>query len=415
MPEFEYEENLIKKKAIEEDLAEEGEKSGIEKDEKIDPEFEPEFITNERFDPQKISINSKVIALDTVLRRLKNGSICLTPDFQRKFVWDDTRKSLLIESLMLRIPLPMFYVSEDANGNWEVVDGLQRLTTIKDFILGDKKNGKGDVLKNLEFWGKDFNGKTFFEIENDPKANRVVNNIMESELSFTIIEPDTPELVKRNIFKRINTGGIRLSPQEIRNALYQGESTELLITLSTSQAYIDVLNDTVKDGRMGGRELILRFIAFNIFYRERYKGDMDDFLSEAMIAINTGNSCKYSLSCPPLSEDISKKFKVALYRNYEIFGEHSFRKSLPGDERRSPINKSLFEMWNNIFATMTESTFSIIKNNKEAFIQQYSNLLFNDDFKNAISRHGSSTSGVNSRFIKTMNMIESFESEYEND
>jgi hypothetical protein len=400
--------SLIDKDRPQEDLAEEGEESGIEKD------FESEFVTNEPFDPQQISINSKVIALDTVLRRLKNGSINLTPDFQRKFVWDDTRKSLLIESLMLRIPLPMFYVSEDVDGNWEVVDGLQRLTTIKDFILGDKNNGKGDALRNLEFWGQDFNKKTFFEIENDPKANRVVNNIMESELSFTVIKPDTPELVKRNIFKRINTGGIRLSPQEIRNALYQGKSTELLINLSTSQAYIDVLNGTVKDGRMGGRELILRFIAFNIFFREEYKGDMDDFLSETMVAINTGSSGRYNLRFTPSYESLALKFKVALYRNNEVFGEHAFRKSLPG-ERKSPINKSLFELWNNVFSSINENTFKLIIKYKESFLQLYRNLLFNDDFKNDISRHGSSTSGVNSRFKKLVNMIDSFEREYSND
>jgi len=408
------EQELFDAGLTEDDLAEEGVKSGVEQELEGNREFGDELLTKEPFEPQKISISSKAIALDTILRRLKNNTICLTPDFQRELVWDETRKSLLIESLMLKIPLPMFYVSEDSDGKWEVVDGLQRLTTIKSFLLGDKNDGKGFPLIGLEFFGQDFNNKTFFEIESNPKANRVVNNIMDSVLSFTIIKPDTPELVKRNIFKRINTGGIRLSPQEIRNALYQGRSTEFLIELSTSQAYIDVLNGAVNDGRMMGRELILSFIAFNIFSRRQYKGDMDDFLSEAMIALNTGNSCKYGLIRPLSFEDLSLKFKVSLYRNNAIFGEHSFRRSLP-NEAKSAINKSLFEVWNNIFSSMEVSTFKLIETYKESFLQQYSNLLSHEDFKNAVSRYGSSTSGANIRFNKLINMIESFEREYIND
>jgi hypothetical protein len=391
-----------------EDLAEEGVAAGVE--------YEEEFTNNEPFDPQDISINSKIIALDTVLRRLKNHTIQLSPDFQREFVWDTTRKSRLMESMMLRIPLPMFYVSEDKNGTWEVVDGLQRLTTIRDFVLGEDNDGKGDKLKNLEFWGDDFDGKTYFNIENNPKASRVVNNIMESELSFTIINPDTPEIVKRNIFKRINTGGMRLSSQEIRNALYQGEITKLLKVLVSCEVYKNVLKNTVKDGRMAGRELILRFIAFHIFDRGSYKGDMDDFLSSAMLVVNgeEQKAQKPSKASKPYRvidslevDDITRNFETALLRSKKIFGKHAFRKSLL-DMRKSPINKSLFEVWANIFADMSDDDFAIIQNHKDEFVESYRELFEDSEFNNAISRHGSTVLGVNTRFERINGLINKF-------
>ncbi len=193
-----------------EELSESGEKIGIE--------AEDETEAMEPFDPDAITIAQRVVPMDVLLRRLKQGSIVLSPSFQRKEVWDVTRKSRLIESIMLRVPLPMFYVAADEKGNWEVVDGLQRLSTIRDFMLGDK-NGVFLQLKNLEFLNERYGNKAWAAIENDLSSQKLVNSIYETEMRFTIIEPGTPEAVKRNIFKRINTGGMPLTSQEIRHAL----------------------------------------------------------------------------------------------------------------------------------------------------------------------------------------------------
>jgi uncharacterized protein with ParB-like and HNH nuclease domain len=105
--------------------------SGIEQDDDNDRLDDP-------FNPEEISIDSKVVSMDNCLRRLTQGTITLNPDFQRKEVWTEDKKSQLIESLMLKIPLPMFYVSADEKNNYTVVDGLQRLSTIRSFILGDR-------------------------------------------------------------------------------------------------------------------------------------------------------------------------------------------------------------------------------------------------------------------------------------
>ncbi|WP_186124266.1 DUF262 domain-containing protein [Burkholderia gladioli] len=387
-------------KAAQEELADEGVTAGVEQ------EDSENFSTHEPFDPASISISSKVVALDTVLRRIRNSTIKLAPNFQRNYVWDAQRKSLLIESMMLRIPLPMFYVSEDKDGVWEVVDGLQRLTTIRDFILGPDNDGKGFALKGLEFWGELFDGRTFFDVEKKMNVARITNNIMEAELSFTIINPDTPEKVKRNIFKRINTGGMRLSAQEIRHALYQGEATNLLKDMVNSNVYKAVIGETVKDNRMAGRELAIRYLSFNIRGWRVFKGDMDSFLSDTMRWINGDISLE---AVKPYDRSrILSTFEMALARNKVIFGDHAFRRSRDA-QRRTPVNKSLFELWMFCFSRISGNYFQAISSRKKEFLIKYYELLeYDDDFADSIGRHGGDLIGVKNRYAKIIELLNEF-------
>lgn len=386
---------MVIQKKVAEDLALEGLLSGVE----AEPDSD-EYSVDNPFDPDSISIKTKVISLDTVLRRIKTKTIVLSPDFQREEVWDHKRKSLLIESMILRIPLPMFYVAEDNAGVWEVVDGLQRLSTIRDFVLGEDEDGKGFKLQYLEFLSESLDKTTYFQLEKNPKSARVVNNIMETELSFTIIEPGTPENVKRNIFKRINTGGMRLSEQEIRNALYQGRATKLLKEMVNNKKYLEVTGRSVKDNRMAGRELILRFIAFNIFPRKKYAGDIDDFLSSAMMDLNEYS--KISLS------EIIEDFETGLKRAYQIFGMHSFRKSMPSHNKKAAINKSLFEVWINALSEIDEDDFDLLLEEKEHFLESYEDILYDEDFSEAVSRRGASSWGSTYRYTEIMNLINGY-------
>lgn len=386
----------MKNEQTSEELSVDGTGSGVEDE-------QSQFVSHEPFDPASISLSSKVVALDTVLRRIKNSTIQLAPSFQRSYVWNSERKSLLIESMMLRIPLPMFYVSEDKDGTWEVVDGLQRLTTIRDFVLGDDGDGKGFKLKGLEFWGDLFDGKNFHQIENKMKMPRIVNNIMEAELSFTIINPDTPEKVKRNIFKRINTGGMPLSQQEIRHALYQGRSTALLSLLVNSQVYSDFMADTVNDSRMAARELILRYLSFHLRGWTQFKGDMDSFLSDTMRHINGDISIDLNINYSQARA--IGDFEKALTRCHDIFGEHTFRRSREG-KRKSPVNKSLYDVWMYLFSRVTQSNFLQIKNEASRFRTEYYALLDRDsDFVDSIGKYGSDLLGVRNRYTKLMKLI----------
>lgn len=396
---------------VKEELSESGEK--------IDIEAEDDDDTMEPFNPEEISIQQRVISMDVIIRRLKQGSIKLAPSFQRKEVWDDTRKSRLIESLMLNIPLPMFYVASDEEGNWEVVDGLQRLSAIRDFIIGNHDGSSMFELKNLEFLGEKFDRKTFTAIKEEPKEQKLVNDIYETEMRFTVINPGTPEAVKRNIFKRINTGGMPLTGQEIRHALYEGKSTILLQDLVRSPSFKRVTGNRINDSRMGASELILRLVSFMVMERQNYKSGMDTWLSNAMRVINwfpnipekQFHKIFQRIEIPKLKvlsiELITTKFELAMTRSEELFDGHAFRKSLPGDIRKSPINKSLFEVWGNVLSELPEDDFQILKNRKKILLSGYKTLFQDLDFNNAISRHSSTSKGVIGSYKEINTMVTS--------
>jgi hypothetical protein len=377
-----------------EELAADGSRAGIEREEEV--EFQ------DPFDPASISIETKIVSMDALIRRLKQGTIRLAPDFQRGFVWDDKRQSRLIESLMLRIPLPMFYVSADTEGNWDVVDGLQRLTTIRNFLLGPQMDEVGFKLTGLEFWGKRFDKKTFDSISSDPKNARIVNNIMETEMRFTVINPKTPEDVKFNVFKRINTGGMPLTNQEIRHALYQGEGTATLVRLVKTEEFTRATSNSIDDTRMAGRELITRFFAFTLTPWKKYNGDIDALLASTLKFMN--NIPEEPLLTTWTAKKLEARFKLSMERCYRLFGVHAFRKSVPG-WRRTPVNKALFDAWGNIIADLSAEEFKNLHIRKDKLIASYRELLKEDEFESAISRDALRASGVRHRFRSIQDLI----------
>lgn len=350
-------------------------------------------VNTQPYDPEKISINTKPVTMETFLRRYKQESIIMNPDFQRQEVWTPTRKSLLIESLMLKIPIPMFYVSSDEKGIFTVIDGLQRLSAVRDFILGHKdKDGKTKKLRleNLEFW-KDYEGKIF-----DDLPDFLQNRILETEFTFTIVNPGTPEEVKLNIFKRINTGGMPLSSQEIRNALYVGKATRLLHNLSESKEFKTATCHSIVSQRMEDKEIILRYLYFLLFgYEESESKSMDDKLCRTMKEINSKEDSYL--------ESLSESFKVAMTRCYDLFEKHTFRKSY-GERRRRPINKCLFEVWGYFMTLMSPSDYQKIKCNKNGFINDYNRELESATFVNSITQGTWSSSSIKDRF-KTINEL----------
>ena len=396
-----------------EDLGADGSNSGIEAEGSVE-EQDP-------FNPKDISIDAKIVSMDAIIRRLEQKTIRLAPDFQRNEIWNDERKSQLIESLLLKIPLPMFYVAADTNGSWDVVDGLQRLTTIKEFILGseyiktknDKFRGNGFKLNKLEFW-TEYEKKTFNDLPENLK-----NRILETEFKFTVINPGTPKEVKFNIFKRINTGGMPLTQQEIRHALYQGKATKLLKKLVEIDIFKEATCNSIDDSRMGGRELILRFIAFSIFRYEDYprSNNMNDFLNNIMILINKSFDKASVADIFPenkvklLADNIKTletRFKSAMYRAKNLFQKHAFRGSLSRGDRRSPINKTLFETWGNILADLDEKSFKTLRKNKKQLISEHQKLWRNPKFLNNVARYAWKHSAVQHRYKALNELVDKF-------
>ncbi len=378
------------------------------------------------FDPSTISIEKRVVTMDAIIRRLEQNTIKLNPGFQRKEVWDYTRKCQLIESLLLKIPIPMFYVSASSDGGWTVVDGLQRLSTIRDFVLGQnylqtgnkEQKGHGFKLDGLEFCGSILNG-------HDMAGLPILysNRILETEFTFTIINPGTPEDVKRNIFKRINTGGIQLSPQEIRNALYGGECSELLGELAEMRCFKDATGWSVKSLRMEDKELVLRFVAFLLRDYTKYSKsvNVDTWLGDTMMIYNAlpeldnrdikklimEEHVEVSDITLLTKEEITQAFEKAMIRGRQLLGAHAFRKSVY-PYRRSPINRSLFEAWGVLLSKLTDEEFDHLCHNKSQLLADYEKDLYSNNFVIAISRDSMNKWSVSHRYTIISNLINKY-------
>lgn len=307
--------------------------SGVEDDTDGSNE-ENSLIPRPNFDPEQIRVDTKVFSILDVMRFIDKGRIDLSPDFQRYFVWKDvTKQSRLIESLLLRIPLPVFYLSEDKDGFYQVVDGLQRLNTIHRFIKGELKLGGMEYLQDCE-------GRTFQAL-----LLKYQNRIEDTQLTFNVIAPTTPISVKFEIFKRINEGGKPLNRQEIRNSMARPAIRNFIKSLATSEEFKEATDNSIKPIRMEDQELVLRYIGFYIIKfvdtSRTYKGDMESFLDDTLDYLNNKSSSQ-------LLEQLSTGFYEAMNNAVYLFGKFAFRKITPVNlekNKRSLVNKSLFTVW----------------------------------------------------------------------
>lgn len=284
------------------------------------------------YDPRLIRVDTKPFSIEYICKMIKSKKLDISPDFQREFVWTEiTRKSRLIESIMLRIPIPIFYLAQDDEGNYQVIDGIQRLKVIDDFVNNRFR------LKNLEYL-TELDGKWFCN-QNKPAEQSVpamyAGRLDETQLFFNIIDPSTPEQVKYDIFRRINTGGKALNSQEIRNCLSNVKTRELFKEMTELESFLKATRGSVSRTRMADKEMALRFAAFYLLYTRNlckieYKGNMEDFLDQANEVINKISD--------QLRRDILMAFDNAMNNAYILFGDRAFRKV-------SFINKALFLSW----------------------------------------------------------------------
>jgi len=314
------------------------------------------------YDPEKINVRTREPTIEQLLRRIDEAALDLAPDFQRHAnIWKDEAKSRLIESILIRIPLPAFYIDATDEDKWLVVDGLQRLSALKQFM-----SDKTLRLCGLEYLNN-FEGKTYDEIE-----RRYQRRIEETQVTVYLIEKGTPPEVKYNIFKRINTGGLPMSPQELRHALNPGKATKFLAKLATSNEFKQVTKlSNLRKMRMDDREFILGFLAFNITsYQDERSEKRNLFLSKALYKVN--NMSEYEL------QDIENNFRKAMVAAWEIFGKNAFRKISKHQTKMFPINKALFEVWSVNLSLLSDEQLDILKQHKEQLIEKFINYVDSD-------------------------------------
>lgn len=323
------------------------------------------------FDSTQINIAQKTLSIEGLLKRLRHDEIDMNTEFQRKSgLWDNVTKSQLIESLILRIPLPVFYFDGTQDDKWLVIDGLQRLTTFKEFFIDKKLE-----LTGLEYF-RDYNNCKY-----DDLPRTYIRRMEETQLFLYIIQPGTPENVKFNIFKRINTPGLKLEPQEIRHALYQGKATKLLKVISESDIFYDVTSGSISNDRMLACEIVLRYLAFKVIGRERFEeldGQQDRFLNEAMIKLNNMQDIDI--------DNVEKDYYRTLKRIKNLFGMYSFRKMTSiKNGRKNPFNVALYETWMFNIGVLSDEQYNILLSRKDILLKKYIDLLKNKTFGYDIS------------------------------
>ncbi len=364
------------------------EKEKLEEDSYTAPIDEP-------FDPTRIRISTRQPTVHLVVERMRREEIILQPDFQRSDnVWPEPTRSRLIESLLLRIPLPVFYMAADPDDHWKVVDGLQRLSVLRDFIW--KKTLR---LRGLEYLSQ-FDAHIY-----DDLPRPMQRRITETQLSCHVIEPGTPPAVMYNVFKRINTEGKPLVGQEIRHALNPGPARDLLAELALADEFLKATDGTVNPKRMADRECVLRFLAFrSLAFRSlaeaEYGGKLDAFLMKAMEFLNDNSEKHVSLR---------DDFRRAMSLAREIFGGEAFRKpNRPGYARwRSPVNKALFESLSVALSEVPEDHTEVLRSRKEKIVEHLAQLMQEDaEFLESISVGTQTIRKVRIRFGRMREMLQ---------
>lgn len=266
----------------------------------------------------------------------------LSPSYQRRNRWDLKKKSLLIESLLMNIPIPPVFLFEKEYNSYEVMDGRQRIQTITDFLENKF------ALVSLEFW-KELRGKTFKELPivlQRGLLRRTINAIV--LLAETSRPGESNVDVRMVLFRRLNTGGVRLNPQELRNALYPGRFNDMLLNVSRTQLFTDIWgipektpdeditpsNKLLKNHlykSMGDCELVLRFFAIRETIQEGLKGSLRKILDDCMVRHMNDNDEKITF--------LSQLFLQTLSDLYQIFDEKPFL--LPNGKISSPLYDSL--------------------------------------------------------------------------
>ncbi len=235
-----------------------------------------------------VDYDTHEFTIEVILSKLKKGEIFI-PQYQRKFVWGEKKKSKLIESLLINIPIPYLFLADTESGDLEIVDGVQRLLTIYSFCKNDSKLDLPDLdyckeelkLQNLEKLPK-LNGKCFTDLL-EPRRKRFLNKTIRA----IVLTEKADEDVRFDLFERINTGSDVLRDMEKRRGAFQGKFTDYIKEIATNSLFISMLSITdVKKKRREDEELALRFFAYSDNYLN-FSKSVQGFLDNYLIDKNT--------------------------------------------------------------------------------------------------------------------------------
>ena len=316
-------------------------------------------------------IRNETRTVHDVLRRIEGGAFVMDPDFQRDFIWNEDKQSKLIESVVMRIPLPVFYLAEDDRERLVVVDGLQRLTTFRRFVNNELSLRLKD---RLELKDKKF----------EDLLPKLQNRVEDCNLILYVIDAKVPERARLDIFERVN-GGVPLTRQQMRNCLYMGDATRFLKDESRTPIFLSATRGGLATSTMRDREFVNRFCAFQILDIKTYR-DMDQFLADGLRQMNAR---------PESLPTLSSQFRTTLQNNFRLFGTHAFRRHDPGQGRRNVLNASL---WDVMSTGLSRYPHEVVEKNAARVREAFYGLMENEEFVNAITRGPNTPSQVSCRF-----------------
>lgn len=318
-----------------------------------------------------------------VYDRMQHDEIEMQPGFQRRDrIWKTSDKSALVESILIGLPIPNLYFAERNNGDWVIVDGLQRLTTLKDYIQGKFELSGLSILGNL-------NGLSF-----EGLSRYYQRKFREYTLhSHIITMKNNDDTMIKELFQRINTYGASLSYQEIRCALYVGSSVSFIRYFAESDIFTNTTFSKINSKRMRDMEFVLGATAFILFGYENYAYNrFDAFLGQTMEALNefelnitgdflTSQDATKKEPIPPQwhiqgTSDIYIELKEKLEKAFQVtelvFGNDRYQKA-PGG--RIVVSKPLFELITTVFASLKPKQIEILIDKRDAFKKEFKKLL----------------------------------------
>lgn len=269
---------------------------------------------------RKLHTETYDFTVDTMVEKLLDGSV-FVPAFQRRYVWSEGQASRLIESLIIQCPIPVIYLNQETDERLSVIDGNQRLTSIRRFLANEFP------LKALTAY-PELIGNRMHQLD-----SRIQRHIKNRTLRCIVILKDTHPQVKFDVFERLNTGAVKLTPQELRHGLYFGDLMHLATEASKSAGFVSHL-EIKNDKRMKAEELVLRFWALS--------EDLDNYRKPLAGFINSFADANRSLTASQKAELLAS-FKDTLDSVVSIFGDLAFKIFDAANRVESTFNAALYD------------------------------------------------------------------------
>ncbi|MEL7686364.1 DUF262 domain-containing protein [Citromicrobium bathyomarinum] len=333
---------------------------------------------------------------ETVLSQLSRGNIDLNPSFQRRSAWSDKKQSFFIESLILGLPIPQLILAEDPSrkGAYIVIDGKQRLLAIRRFASVDNGAGfKPLKLKGLSERG-DLNRKSYEDLKGDLAHDQDVAAFENSTIRTVVIRNWKQEAYLWEVFLRINTGSVQLSPQELRQALHPGPFSNFVDQYSgDSEGLRDALNLKSPDFRMRDAEILLRYISYRNF-AEDYSGNLKQFLDETTRKFNEN----WEVSEDKVRNQMAE-MEAAFAFTQKVFGKSDYLRKWNGEQFESRKNRAVFDIMLHWFSN--DELRASLEGKEAEVVQAFKDLCESDpNFLAAIERTTKTTEANDWRFNK---------------